>query len=172
MRSISIARLILIAIPLFVALGPACGEEASSKEEVSGTFQLGESKFEFNDAVAFKTTRLGKWPDQLVTVVVLTIEPIDLHEVTSSVKESGDWIAPNHTRLILRFDSEGQLLGAVFLGYAAEAGAFQVTPDPAAIETKIVLTDEEVRGEALLPEKASYFGKDYTFSVEFVAKIL
>jgi hypothetical protein len=172
LRNISVTRLILIALAIFVALGSAYGQEARSEEAVSGTFQLGERIFEFTDAVAFKTNKLDRWPDQLVIVVVLTIEPIALQEVTSFIEESGDWTAPNHTRLILRFDMAGLLLGAAFLGYAKEIGGFQVAPDSRAIETKTVRTDEDVRGKAFMPEKASYFGKDYIFSVEYVAKIL
>lgn len=172
MRSLSVARLMLFALPLLLALGPARGEETTSEETASGTYHIGESTFDFADAVAFRTTRLDRWPDQGVTVVVLTIEPISRHEVTSSVEESGDWQAPTHTRLILRFDGEGQLLGGVFLGYSETVGGFQIALDPAAIETETVLTEEKFRGKALLPGQGSWFGKSYTFNVEFVAKII
>ena len=164
-----VGTLMLVALfLLLMAVGPGSSTQPTDNEtSISGFIQLAESKFELSDAVAFRSTRLERWPDVNVVVVVLTTEAIDTDQVVSSVQETGNWEAPRMTtRLILHFDDDGAVLGGVSLGSGEAVGSFQVTVDPPAVESDVMVSQDEVRGKVALSQKGRYFGMDYTIDVE------
>lgn len=141
---------------------------AAAGESPSASFRLAEEVFELHYAVAFRTTELKSRPGEEVTVVVLTEEPVDEEEVAAAVKENGNWTGSGHLRLILRFESDGDLFWGMFQGHGNN---LQLEPDR--IEATVDVGASRVGGTLSQTRPSEFFDDEYLLeSASFSVPIL
>jgi hypothetical protein len=146
--------------------GAAAGE--SPGESPAASFRLAEEVFELHHAVAFRTTELKSRPGEEVTVVVLTEESVDKEEVAAAVKEKGNWTGSGHLRLILRFESDGDLFWGIFQGHGNN---LQLEPDR--IEAAVEVGASRVGGTLSQTRPSEFFDDEYLLeSASFSVPIL
>jgi hypothetical protein len=154
---------------LAAVAGGAVAGAAERTAAGAGTFTVGKDRYTFADAVAFRTTRLNSAPGELITVVVLTTDPIDRAKVAATVAADGNWTAGGHkARFILRFDAKGKLAWGMFQADARNIGLMKL----AEVSAELSASGKQVKGRAARSQPADFMGQPYTFDVTYGTEVV